>query len=172
MILPMLHKVLVLLCWLVATSASVAFAQDFRVQVAAYADSIPVAYFKDQGLERVVVSTDQMGLYRYYAGSYKTREQAEKMLEEVIAKGFPNAIIIDLEEQRALCGANCSYNRPGQPKFLQTGKKSTTLRYIFFDTGRFTLSPEAFSQLDLVAAALLAKPQLLLKIIGQTDNVG
>jgi len=168
----MLRTLLMLSCWLLSGSISLALAQDFRVQIAAYADSMPIAYFKDHGLEKVMVSTDQMGLYRYFTGVYKTREQAEKVLNDMIAKGFPNATIIDLEEQRALNDANCPYNRPGRPKFLQNGKESTTVRYIFFDLGSFVLSAESNGELDVVAQALKANPKLSLKIIGQTDAVG
>ena len=168
----MLRIVLISICWLVSTLASVLLAQDFRVQVAAYADSMPITYFQSRGLEKVLVTTDQMGVYRYYAGVYKTREQAEKVLEEVVAKGFPNATIIDLEEQRVLSAASCPYNRPGRPTRMQDGNQTTTVRYLFFDLGSSTLSPESRSELDLVARALQGNSSLSLKIIGQTDGVG
>ena len=165
-------RTVILIGWLVSTWSFRGLAQDFRVQVAAYADSMPIAYFHSHGLEKVLVSTDQMGLYRYYTGIYKTREQAEKGLEEVLAKGFPNATIIDLEEQRALSAANCPYNRPSRPVFVQNAQHAATLRYLFFDTGSAGLSPESCSQLDLAAQALRENPKLSLKIIGQTDNIG
>ncbi len=168
----MLRNVLIMICWLASSCLSVALAQDFRVQIAAYADSMPLSYFKSHGLEKVMVSTDQMGLYRYFIGTYKTREQAEKVLDDLLGKGFPNATIIDLEEQRALNEANCPYNRPGRPRYLQDGSKSTTVRYIFFDLGSFTLSTESNGELDLVAQALKNNPKITLKIIGQTDGVG
>ncbi len=168
----MLRNVLILICWLVSACFYIALAQDFRVQIAAYADSMPVAYFKSHGVEKVMVSTDQMGLYRYFTGAYKTREQAEKVLEDLLGKGFPNATIIDLEEQRALGEANCPYNRPGRPKVLQDDSKSTTVRYIFFDLGQFTLSTESSAELNLVAQAMKDNSKLALKIIGQTDGVG
>ncbi len=168
----MLRTVLFLLCWVISTLTSVALAQDFRVQVAAYADSMPTAYFTSHGLERVMVSTDQLGVYRYFTGVYFTREQAEKKLEEVVSKGFPNATIIDLEEQRALGGTGCPYNRPGRPMFIQDAKQTTTLRYIFFDLGSATLSPESRTELEVVTKALQGNAKLSLKIIGQTDGIG
>ncbi len=168
----MLHKMLIISILLVLSSASAAIAQDFRVQVAAYADSMPVSYFKSRGLERVMVSTDRMGLYRYFAGAYQTREQAEAMLEEVVAKGFPNATIIDLEEQRALGGATCPYNRPDLPVFVEEIDQKTIAHYIYFDFGSASLSPESSHEVDLVAQAMKANPKLSLKIIGQTDGIG
>ncbi|MEO6758318.1 MAG: SPOR domain-containing protein, partial [Saprospiraceae bacterium] len=94
-------------------------AQDFRVQLTASADTIAIAYFQNLGVQKVMVSTDNLGIYRYFSGVYSTREQAEKVLEGLVAKGFPGAVIIDLEEQRALCSMTCPYNRPGHPVFLE-----------------------------------------------------
>ncbi len=168
----MLYRVLITICFFLLFFFPAAVAQDFRVQIAAYADSMPQIYFKNRGLEKVLVSTDQMGLYRYFVGTYDTREQAEAVLEQVVAKGFPNAVIIDLEEQRALGGAVCPYNRPNRPIFLQKVDEKTTAYYIYFDTGIATLSPEARREVDLVAQAMKANPRLFLKIIGQTDGIG
>ncbi len=168
----MLHKVLIISCLFIFLGGSAAIAQDFRVQVAAYADSMPPSYFKERGLDRVMVSTDQMSLYRYFIGTYRTREQAEAALEIVIAKGFPNATIIDLEEQRALGGATCPYNRPNRPIFVQDPEQENKVRYLYFEFGSFELSADAQIEVDLMVKALKANPKFSLKIIGQTDGVG
>jgi hypothetical protein len=42
-------------------------AQDFRVQIAAYADSMPAAYFKARGVVHYITTSDQMGLYRTWS---------------------------------------------------------------------------------------------------------
>lgn len=165
-------KVFIATCLAILSFASAAHAQDFRVQVAAYADSMPPSYFKERGLDRVMVSIDQMGLFRYFAGVYFTREQAETVLEQVLAKGFANAFIIDLEEQRALTGATCPYNRPNRPIFVQDAAQEGKVRYIYFDFGSATLSAEAENEVSLMVKALKANPKFSLKIIGQTDGVG
>ena len=84
-------------------------AQDFRVQIAAYGERMKPSFFQERGIENYVETTDQLGLYRYFAGAYKTRDEAEVVRKEVAAKGFPYALIIDLEEQRVLCGACLLY---------------------------------------------------------------
>ena len=44
--------------------------------------------------------------------------------------------------------------------------------YINFDTGKATIKPDSFSQLDQVVAALRQAPELKLEVGGHTDNVG
>ena len=165
-------KVLIIISLLTLSIGSTAIAQDFRVQIAAYADSMPLAYFKSRGLERVLVSTDQMGLYRYFAGTYQNREQADAKLKEIIAKGFPNAVIVDLEEQRALGGATCPYNRPNRPIFLENIDDKTNAYYLYFELGSASLSAETYAEIDRVEQGLKANLKLSLQIIGQTDGLG
>ncbi len=146
-------------------------AQDFRVQIAAYAEAMPDTFFRERGVTKVIASSDQMGMHRYFAGSYTTREEAEKVQQEMIGKGFPYATVIDLEEQRVLCGANCPYFRNGM-MYVQDPKRETTLQNIYFDFGRYSLSVESKQVLDQVSAKLKENAALKLKILGHTDGVG
>jgi len=147
-------------------------AQDFRVQVAAYADSVSSSYFKSRGVEGVVSTVDQMGMHRYFYGSYQNREQAEQVQKQLVDKGFPFASIIDLEEQRILCGANCPYFRNDGAVFVQDKNRSSTLRNIYFDFGRSNLSAASKAELDVVAQSLREHPTMRLKLLGYTDAVG
>lgn len=147
-------------------------AQDFRVQVAAYADSVSSSYFKSRGVEGVVSTVDQMGMHRYFYGSYQNREQAEQVQKQLVDKGFPFASIIDLEEQRILCGANCPYFRNDGAVFVQDKNRSSTLRNIYFDFGRSNLSAASKAELDVVAQSLREHPTMKLKLLGYTDAVG
>jgi outer membrane protein OmpA-like peptidoglycan-associated protein len=143
-------------------------AQDFRVQVAAYPDSMPSAYFRERQVKDIIVSRDQLGIYRYFASkTFNTREEAEVLLRELAAKGFPNSTIIDLAEQRLLCGTDCPYFRPGRMFVKEEGEKA-----VFFDFGRYSLNPEGKSTLDEVAQTLRANPKYTLQIFGHTDAIG
>lgn len=146
-------------------------AQDFRVQIAAYAEAVPDTFFREKGVANVIASTDQMGMHRYFAGSYTTREEAEKVQQEMIGKGFAYASVIDLEEQRVLCGANCPYFRNGAV-FVQDPKREATLQNIYFDFGRYSLTVESKEVLNTVCAKLKENPTLKLKLLGYTDGVG
>lgn len=148
-----------------------AFAQDFRVQIAAYGERMKPEFFKERGIEDYVETTDQLGLYRYFAGAYQTRDEAEMVRKSVIAKGFPYALIIDLEEQRVLCGAGCPYFRNGTV-YVQDPQRKETANTIYFEFGRYSLTPEAKQVLNRFYEQLRDNPALKLKIHGFTDGVG
>lgn len=147
------------------------FAQDFRVQIAAYGERMKPSFFKDHGIENYIETTDQLGLYRYFAGAYKTRDEAEVVRKEVAAKGFPYALIIDLEEQRVLCGAGCPYFRNGTV-YVQDPQRQETTNTIYFEFGRYSLTPDAKAILNRFYEQLRDNPALKLKIHGFTDGIG
>ncbi|TND05559.1 MAG: outer membrane protein/peptidoglycan-associated (lipo)protein [Bacteroidetes bacterium] len=55
---------------------------------------------------------------------------------------------------------------------VQELKKSYTLDNVFFDTGKSTLRPESFKELDELAEFLVNKKNIEIEIAGHTDNVG
>ncbi|MBK7935815.1 MAG: OmpA family protein [Lewinellaceae bacterium] len=160
---------LLIACFFLSISES--RAQDFRVQISAFAEAMPDTFFHEKGVRNFLVSHDQMGLYRYFAGSYATRDEADAVQKEMVEKGFPYALVIDLEEQRVLCGANCPYFRNGVI-FVQDPKQEMTVRNIYFDFGRYSLSAESKEVLNAVTQQLKDNPNLKLKILGHTDAVG
>ncbi|MBK6996325.1 MAG: OmpA family protein [Lewinellaceae bacterium] len=146
-------------------------AQDFRVQIAAYGERMKPSFFQERGIENYVETTDQLGLYRYFAGAYKTRDEAEVVRKEVAAKGFPYALIIDLEEQRVLCGAGCPYFRNGTV-YVKDPQRQETTNTIYFEFGRYSLTSDAKAVLNRFFEQLRDNPALKLKIHGFTDGVG
>ncbi|MEI6407962.1 MAG: OmpA family protein [Bacteroidota bacterium] len=164
----MLHRFSFLLMFVVC-AVSVAGAQDFRVQITARAEPVPESYFKEHGVQHYTLSTDQLGLYRYFAGAYSTRNEAEKVKNEMVGKGFPFAYIIDLEEQRVLCGAGCPYFRNGRVFVQDTNQMR---RAVYFDFGRYSLTADAKESLDGVAEILKAHTKYKLNLMAHTDAVG
>jgi outer membrane protein OmpA-like peptidoglycan-associated protein len=164
------NSTLLLFCCFLSPFAEMA-AQDFRVQIAAYAEAVPDTFFREKGVANVIASSDQMGMHRYFAGSYATREEAEIVQQEMIGKGFTYSSVIDLEEQRVLCGANCPYFRNGSV-FMQDPKREATLQNIYFDFGRYSLTAESKTVLNGVYEKLRDNPNLKLKLLGYTDGVG
>lgn len=164
-----MHRIIlfpIFLCCCLALSA-----QDFRVQIAAFGEQMPASYFHDKGLEHFIETSDQMGMFRYLAGSYKTRDEAEKVQFELQEKGFPFATVIDIEEQRLLCGHGCPYFRNGVI-FVQDKQRESTLRNIYFDFGRYSLNQESREVLKEVADIMSQNTKLRLKLLGYTDGVG
>jgi len=144
-------------------------AQHFRVQVAAFADSVPASYFKARGISGVVAGVDDHGIYRYLFGAYPTRIEAEKAWKQLVANGFANAAIIDLEEQRVLTDqSRCAYFRGGPVEVAE----SDTVRFAYFDSGKAVLSDDGKTDLEFVLKKLKEKPASELRILGYSDATG
>ncbi len=147
-------------------------AQEFRVQIAAYAEKMPDTFFTAKGIQHFVATHDQMGMYRYFAGSFATREEADEVQQEMVGRGFPFASVVDLEEQRVLCGTNCPYTRNGRPVVPKDPNKEMTVRNIYFDFGSANLSDESKGELNKIGEKLKGNTNLKLKILGHADAVG
>lgn len=145
--------------------------QEFRVQVAAFADTISANYFRDRGLPGVYENTDQHGIHRFFLGTYASREAAEIAQADLINKGFPNAQILDLEEQKALCGIPCPYFS-GNTVYAEDSASRDAVRTIYFDFGKSTLSVESMGVLEEVFRKMKANPKLRLAVLGHSDAVG
>lgn len=154
---------------LVSLFQNASFAQDFRVQIAAFEQPMAMSYFTERGVNDYIETTDQVGLFRYFAGAYATRLDAEKVRQEMIAKGFPFASIIDVEEQRILCEVNCPYFRNG---VFFIADPQANIRNIYFDFGLNTLTAAARAELDRVAERLIKNKAFKLNVLGYTDGVG
>ncbi len=139
------------------------------MQIAAFEQPMAMSYFTERGVNDYVETTDQIGLFRYFAGAYATRLDAEKVRQEMIAKGFPFASIIDVEEQRILCEVNCPYFRNG---VFFIADPQANIRNIYFDFGLNTLTAAARTELDRVAERLIKNKALKLNVLGYTDGVG
>lgn len=146
-------------------------AQNFRVQLLALADSMPPAYFKARGIDRVIVTRDDFGVYHYFTGSYPTREAAEPVVKDARIRGFTHATIIDLEELRVLAWKDCSYFQYGQ-LFVQDTAAGTVRSALFFEFGSENLDATAKAELDRVGQKMKENPQYQLQIRGYTDGVG
>lgn len=142
-------------------------AQNFRVQIAAYNEQKPAEFFKERGIDTYTESSDQLGLFRYFAGAYETLDEAERVCKQIAAKGFPHAHVVDLEVQKVLCGAGCPYFRNGI-----VFNSNSPVNVIFFDFGRFSISEEAKPILDFYFEQLRDNPRLKLLISGFADGVG
>jgi outer membrane protein OmpA-like peptidoglycan-associated protein len=168
---PMMkRKNCLLVILFVSTLLSTLSGQEFRVQIGAFGERMDTEYFKNKGIENFIETSDQLGLWRYFAGVYRTKDEADIVLAQVQDR-FPNATIIDIEEQRILCGQNCPYFRNGQI-FISDPQQKITTRNIYFDFGRYSLTPEAKEELAVVYESMKSNPDVNLKIMGYTDAIG
>lgn len=143
--------------------------QNFRIQVAAFADSVSSDYFKDHGLTGVIASVDNNGIHRYFFGSYPTYIEAEAVQKQLITKGFQYATIIDLERQRVLTDpSGCAYFKGGPVQVAE----SDSVRFLYFDLGQSVLPEKEKADLDYMLGKLRDNPNSELRILGYTDAVG
>lgn len=105
----------------------------YGVQVGASITPTYTTEFKD--LKNVGVYVDENKVYRYVIGNLGFRSQAEELLEEVKAKGYPDAFIVDInqpetygEEVLALNDLNIAPKLKGKIEFrVQIGAFAETL---------------------------------------------
>lgn len=146
-----------------------AAAQPFRVQVVASLDSLPTTYFLQRGVKNIWHTTDAAGIHHYYFGSYDTRLEAEKVLNQLKSKGFSQASVIDLEEQRLLADQQrCAYFKGGPLPLPE----SDSVRFVYFETGRALLSEAAQKHVVHMMNRLKAVPSSHLYVLGYADAVG
>lgn len=98
------------LLWIFSSFLSGIFAQnsDFAVEVGAFAEKVPLSYFKIAG---VYETYDQNQIYRYYIDA-KNRPEAEILRQQAITAGHKNARVIDFDYIREQCEIACSYVPP------------------------------------------------------------
>lgn len=156
---------------LLTLTAFQSIAQQFRVQLSAYSERQEPAYFEERGVPNYSESVDQSGIFWYSAGEFATREEAEVVHSDMIAKGFKYAVIIDLEEQRLLSGIHCPFIRDGVV-FIQNPRTDPSKHVIYFNSGVTSLDAAARAVLDEVFQKMKQDKQLTLKIAGYTDGQG
>lgn len=60
----------------------------------------------------------------------------------------------------------------GCPILFTEARTPVILRGVTFETGKSALKPESFTVLDIVAASLVANPEIRIEIAGHTDSTG
>jgi outer membrane protein OmpA-like peptidoglycan-associated protein len=60
----------------------------------------------------------------------------------------------------------------GCPILFNEAKTPVVLRGVTFETGRSALKPDSYTILDIVAASLVANPDIKIEIAGHSDNTG
>ncbi len=160
-----------MLCTIIVFSLNLN-AKEFKVQLAASVEKIPFTHFAFAGINDVVMNTDQNNIFRYYLReSFQKKEEAERAKQRIIQRGFPNVQIIDMEEQRLLCGYPCPYFSDVSI-FSSNETEALQLKTIFFDFDVSVLNLKAKRQLDKLISILEKNPDLKVKVFGHTDSKG
>lgn len=99
--------VFVLSCFACSLSAQ---SSQFAVEVGAFAERVPLSYFKKLNY-KVYEALDVNEIYRYYI-DVADEEKGQVLRAEAKAAGYNYARLIDFEAQRQLCANQCGYTPP------------------------------------------------------------
>ena len=80
-----------------------------------------------------------------------------------------------IEDTKDKCPGTAAGTRvdaAGCPILFTEAKTPVVLRGVTFETGRSALKPDSYTILDIVAASLVANPDIKIEIGGHTDNTG
>jgi outer membrane protein OmpA-like peptidoglycan-associated protein len=80
--------------------------------------------------------------------------------------------IDDTKDKCPGTAAGTRVDAAGCPILFTEAKTPVVLRGVTFETGRSTLKPDSYTILDIVAASLVANPDIKIEIGGHTDNTG
>ena len=70
----------------------------YGVQLGAFKEAVPVSRFKE--LKNVDAFMDKTGWIRYVVGHFSIRSQAEKLLEIIHGKGYADAFVVNVNQQK------------------------------------------------------------------------
>lgn len=80
--------------------------------------------------------------------------------------------IDDLRDKCPGTAAGTRVDAAGCPILFTEARTPVVLRGVTFETGRSALKPDSYTILDIVAASLVANPDIKIEIAGHTDNTG
>lgn len=147
-------------------------AQEFRVQLAAFVKKVPFTHFAFSGINDVYCHIDQNSIHRYYLRDcYHSIEQAEKARKELAKRGFPNAQIIDIHQERSLCGKASPFSSMGHI-YSNISTESLYFRNLFFGFNQSSLNLATQRKLDRLYEILVHNRNLKAYVVGHTDAMG
>lgn len=147
------------------------FSQNFKIQVGAFADSVETKYFTDRGLDGVMIQHADDGIWRYFIGYYRTKEEAETIVVQLKERGFNFPVIVDMEAERMLSPSRCAYTSSRAEPF-QEEEGVNPCKKLFFEHGKSDINADGRVELDRFFRQMKAIPTLELRIMGFTDNIG
>lgn len=136
----------------------------YSVQVGAFEKKVGTDYFHN--LEGIYEEKSPYDIWYYYLPC-STKEKAEELKNNAIAKGYPTARVIDFELVTSGCSAVCSYV-PRPPRLVS----AKSVGPIFYDFDRSDLRGESTRMLDRLYSILYHNPSYNAEILANTDAKG
>lgn len=102
----------------------------YGVQIGSNKNPIPVSNFSE--VKNVDVFVDNDGIIRYVVGHFSYRKQAEKLLETLFEKGYTDAFVVNVNDEKKYANEVISFNNVN----LKAGLKGKVEFYV--QVGAFT----------------------------------
>lgn len=166
----------VLICY--ASFAQNANDPPFLVEVGAFAEPVGREYFKP--LEGVYETVDVNYIYRYYINA-KSKEEAEKIQQNVKEKGFLHARVIDVAVMQDQCDYFCEYKIPASTNFIDWNSLTfdadvkvdvSRIQSIFFDYDQNFLRNKSKAELTKLGIVLYQNKSYKVELRAHTDSRG
>ncbi len=146
-------------------------AQNFRVSIATYVSKFTPTAIKEAGIAGVFSKIDQNKLYHYYIGDYNSEEEADEARLMLLQKGFVDARVIDLEEQKLWCGSPCPYF-VNDFVYNHIGSDGLMVGSIFYLNGGSQITDSGKKTVREFAKILKKNPDFKIYLGGHTDSSG
>lgn len=158
----------ILICFLLWNFIGQITAQTYQVQLAAFTEDIEHSFFDFAGYSEVYKEKDHNNFTKYTLGEYFTIEAANAVRQEAFEKGFSNVHIIELDKpQFAYVG-----DAPVLPLLMVPEKEQLFIRSVQFTAKDLSLKKSLLAHLEEALTILKNHPDLKLRIVGHTDNIG
>ena len=165
---PMIRSIFL---FFVLFSVQFSYGQNYRVAIATYTtDELPNV-IKESGVSGIFRKVDQNKLYHYYLGDYYTEAEADEVRVDMLMKGFIDAKVIDLEEQKLWCGAPCPYFKDDYV-YNHIGADGLMVGSVFFLRGGASISKKGSRTIYEFAKVLKEHPDFRLHLGGHADKSG
>ena len=143
-------------------------AQIYQVQLAAFTEEISPDFFAFAGYEHFYAEKDHNNFTRYTLGEFYTLAAAQTAQQTAINNGFLNSHIVELE-QPLFAYMEDSHNLP---LMMVPEKEDLFIRSVRFPAEDLSLNKELLIALEEALSVMQAHPDLKLRIVGHTDDIG
>ena len=143
-------------------------AQIYQVELAAFTEEISPTFFAFAGYDHFYAEKDHNNFTRYTLGEFYTLAAAQAAQQKAINKGFSNSHIIELD-QPLFAYTEDSHELP---LMMVPEKEDLFIRSIRFVEEDLSLSKELLASLEEALLVMKEHPELKLRLVGHTDDIG
>lgn len=137
----------------------------YGVQIGSNLNPSPTASYSS--LKNIDVFIDNQGIIRYVVGHFSYRKQAESLLESLIDKGFKDAFVVNVNDERKYSNEVISYNNVN----LRSGIRGGVEFYVQLGAFKDTVPKELLEMyLEVDGIHEIKKDEMTVLVIGAFEH--